>query len=507
MRYRGRRAGLAPSSDRAARASRGPGGDGAEPRSERAAQGVGPRRDRGASPRRAGRCARRPGRAEHLEHGRRLRHRRQAAGRGGRDRRRRGARHRSSARHRLPDLVGERQSDYRQVAHRDDGGERSGAHRRRRGASRRPGHRRRMRCLLRAFRASSRSAGRRRAPRRFGGEAPAGARAGHRARRVREAAAMRTLALLVVVLSSFAVAQDYPTKPVRMVVGFPPGGGTDVVARILAPRLSELLAQALVIDNRPGATGTVAAGHLAKSLPDGYTLMMGHVSVNAIAPSLFANLPYDVERDFAPIGLAAAAPHLVVVHPSVPVTTLRELIAYLKAQPGQFTFPSAGTGSMPHLAGEIFQRLAGVRLVHVPYKGTGQSMQDLLGGQHIVAFDTMAASGPHARSGKLRAVAVSTAQRVGSFPDVPTAEEAGLPGYVVTTWYGVFAPAGTPASIVNRLHAELVKAMQTPDVRTKLEGIGADGSVSRTPHEFAQLVRADSARYAKIVKDIGLKIE
>jgi tripartite-type tricarboxylate transporter receptor subunit TctC len=318
---------------------------------------------------------------------------------------------------------------------------------------------------------------------------------------------MRTLALLAVVLSSFAVAQDYPTKPVRMVVGFPPGGGTDVVARILAPRLSELLGQAVVIDNRPGATGTVAAGHLAKSLPDGYTIMMGHVSVNAIAPSLFANLPYDVERDFAPIGMAAAVPHLVVVHPSVPVTTLRELIAHLKAQPGKFTFPSAGNGSMPHLAGEIFQSLAGVRLVHVPYKGTGQSMQDLLGGQHIVAFDTMAASAPHARSGKLRAVAVSTAQRVGSFPDVPTAEEAGLPGYVVTTWYGVFAPAGTPTLIVNRLHAELVKAMQTPDVRTKLEGIGADGSVSRTPHEFAQLVRADTARYAKIVKDIGLKIE
>src|SRR5438067_2006178 len=294
---------------------------------------------------------------------------------------------------------------------------------------------------------------------------------------------------------------------VGMVVGFRRGGGTDGVARILAPRLSELLGEAVVIDNRPGATGTVAAGHLAKSLPDGYTLMMGHVSVNAIAPSLFANLPYDVERDFAPIGLAAAVPHLVVVHPSLPVTTLRELIAHLKAQPGKFTFPSAGNGSMPHLAGEIFQSLAGVRLVHVPYKGTGQSMQDLLGGQHIVAFDTMAASAPHARSGKLRAVAVSTAQRVGSFPDVPTAEEAGLPGYVMTTWYGVFAPAGTPTLIVNRLHAELVKAMQTPDVRTKLEGIGADGSVSRTPHEFAQLVRADTARYAKIVKDIGLKIE
>ena len=318
---------------------------------------------------------------------------------------------------------------------------------------------------------------------------------------------MKLLAALLALASAIAGAQEYPAKPVRMVVGFPPGGGTDVVARILQPRLSELLAQPVVIDNRPGATGTVAAGHVAKSPPDGYTIMMGHVSVNAIAPSLFSNLPYDAERDFAPIGLAAAVPHIVVVHPSLPATTLTELIAYLKAQPGKLTFPSAGNGSTPHLAGEFFQSLAGVKLLHVPYKGSGQSMQDLLGGQHLVAFDTMAASAPHVRSGKLRSLAVSTRERVSSFPEVPTAEEAGLPGYVVTTWYGVFAPAGTPPPIVNRLHAELVKAMQTADVRTKLEGIGADGSVSKSPAEFAALVRADTARYAKIVKDIGLRID
>ena len=318
---------------------------------------------------------------------------------------------------------------------------------------------------------------------------------------------MKLLAYLLALSCAIASAQDYPSKPVRMVVGFPPGGGTDVVARILQPRLSELLGQPIVIDNRPGATGTVAAGQVAKSAPDGYTIMMGHVSVNAIAPSLFANLPYDVNRDFAPIALAASVPHLVVVHPSVPVSTLKELVAYLKAQPGKLTFPSAGNGSMPHLAGEFFQSLAGVKLVHVPYKGSGQSMQDLLGGQHLVAFDTMPASAPHVRSGKLRAVAVSTAQRVPSFPEVPTAEEAGVPGYVVTTWYGVFAPAGTPTAIVNRLHADMVKAMQTPDVRAKLEGIGADGSVSRSPEEFAALVRADTARYAKIVKDIGIRID
>jgi tripartite-type tricarboxylate transporter receptor subunit TctC len=199
-------------------------------------------------------------------------------------------------------------------------------------------------------------------------------------------------------------------------------------------------------------------------------------------------------------------PHFVTVHPSVQVSSLKELIIFLKSKPGM-TFPSAGNGSMPHLAGEIFQSLAGVKLVHVPYKGSGQSMQDLLGGQHLVAFDTMPASSPHVRSGKLRALATSSAERLPAFADVPTAVEAGLAGYQVITWYGVFAPAGTPPAIVNRLHADLVKAMQTPDVKAKLDGIGADGSFSRTPEDFAALVRSDTARYAKIVKEIGLKID
>jgi tripartite-type tricarboxylate transporter receptor subunit TctC len=317
---------------------------------------------------------------------------------------------------------------------------------------------------------------------------------------------MKLLSLFVALLALPALAQDYPAKPIRMVVGFPPGGGTDVVARIITPRYAELLGQGVVIENKPGATGTMAAGQVAKSAPDGYTIMMGHVSVNAIAPSLFANLPYDVIKDFAPIGIAAAVPHFVMVHPSLPVSSLNELISYLKAKP-DLTFPSAGNGSMPHLAGEIFRSLAGVKMVHVPYKGTGQSMQDLLGGQHLVAFDTMPASAPHVRSGKLRALATSSAARLPAFPDVPTAQEAGLAGYQVTTWYGVFAPGGTPPAIVNRLHADLVKAMQTPDVKAKLEGIGADGTVSRSPAEFAALVRADTARYAKIVKEIGLKMD
>ena len=312
--------------------------------------------------------------------------------------------------------------------------------------------------------------------------------------------------ILLAVFSTVMQAQDFPSKPVRMVVGFPPGGGTDVVARILAPRYSELLGQPVVIENRPGATGTMAAGQIAKAPADGYTIMMGHISVNAIAPALFQNLSYDVLKDFTPIGIAAAVPHFVVAHPSLAVTSLRELISMLKAQPGR-TFPSAGNGSMPHLAGELFKSLAGVQLVHVPYKGTGQSMQDLLGGQHIVAFDTMPASAPHVRSGRLRALATSTAARLPAFPDIPTAAEAGLPGYELTTWYGVFGPPGLPAAVTRRLHADLVKAMQTPDVKEKLAGVGADGTVSSSPEEFAALVRSDTARYAKIVKDIGLKID
>ena len=204
---------------------------------------------------------------------------------------------------------------------------------------------------------------------------------------------MRLQWLLAALLGFPALAQDYPSKPIRMVVGFPPGGGTDVVARIITPRYAELLGQSVVIENRPGATGTVAAAQVAKSTPDGYTIMMGHVSVNAIAPALFTNLSYDVIWDFAPIGIAAAVPHFVTVHPSLQVSSLKELISHLKAKP-DLTFPSAGNGSMPHLAGEIFRSLARVKIVHVPYKGTGQSMQDLLGGQHLVAFDTMPASAP-----------------------------------------------------------------------------------------------------------------
>jgi tripartite-type tricarboxylate transporter receptor subunit TctC len=304
-----------------------------------------------------------------------------------------------------------------------------------------------------------------------------------------------------------SLAQSYPNRPIRLIVGFPPGGGTDVVARILQAKLSEHLGQPIVIENRPGATGTVAAAMVAKSPADGYTIMMGHVSVNAIAPSLFANLQYDVIKDFAPIILTASVPHFVVVHPSFPVSSLKELVARLKAEPGKYTFPSAGNGSTPHLAGEMFKVMAGVDVVHVPYKGTGQSMQDLLGGQHKIAFDTMPASSPYVRAGRLRALAVSSARRLAEYPDIPTAEEAGVPGYRISTWYGLFAPAATPPEIVKRLHAETLRAMQSPEVLPRLREVGVDDTVTRTPEEFAAMVRADTVRYAQVVKDAKLKLD
>jgi tripartite-type tricarboxylate transporter receptor subunit TctC len=292
-----------------------------------------------------------------------------------------------------------------------------------------------------------------------------------------------------------------------LIVPYGAAGAADIATRVVAERLEPALKKPVVIENRPGATGTVAAAAVAKSPADGYTIMMGHVSVNAIAPSLFPNLQYDVIKDFAPIILAASVPHFVVVHPSVPVKSIREFIEYAKARPGKLSFPSAGNGSTPHLAGEIFKSMAGVNLVHVPYKGTGQSMADLLAGQHQVAFDTAPASAGNVRSGRMRVLGVSSVTRVPEFPDVPTVAEAGVPGYEVTTWYGMFAPGGTPSAIVNRLHAATLKAMQSPEVKPKLADAGADGTVTRTPEEFAARVRADVARYAKIIKEAGLKID
>jgi tripartite-type tricarboxylate transporter receptor subunit TctC len=318
----------------------------------------------------------------------------------------------------------------------------------------------------------------------------------------------KLLCALVAALSLPALAQDaYPSKPIRMVVGYAPGGGTDVVARLVAARMSLQIGQGVIVENRPGNSGIVAASQVAKSPADGYTLMMGVVSLNAIQPSLVPNLPFDPVKDFAPVTLTASTPHLIVVHPSMAITSIRELIAHAKANPGKLSFPSAGNGTTPHIAGELFTSMAGVKMVHVPYKSTGQSMPDLLAGRLEVGFDTLASAIAYVKGGKLRALAVTDAKRLADLPGVPTVEEAGLPGYRFSTWYGVFAPAGTPTAVVNRLHAEINKAMQSPDLRAKYAEMGMDDSVTRTPEEFAALVRADIARFAKLVKEAGIKIE
>ena len=307
--------------------------------------------------------------------------------------------------------------------------------------------------------------------------------------------------------ASTGSGQAYPAKPIRMLVGFAPGGGTDIVARILAPKLTAAWSQQVVIDNRTGATGTIAAGLVARATPDGYTLLMGHASTNTIAPALYAALPFDPHKDFAPVTLAGSVPHLVSVHPSVMVRTIRELITLAKANPGQLTTPSSGHGSMSHIAGEVFKHMTGTHFTHVPYKGAGLSVQDLIAGQVKVSFDTTAAVMPFVKSGKLRALGTAAPKRLSALPDVPTVSEAGVPGFVMSSWYGVFAPAGTPAAIVRAIHAEVNRAQDLPDVKNHMDQLGADDTRMATPEAFAALVKTDLVRFANVVKAAGIRIE
>lgn len=320
-------------------------------------------------------------------------------------------------------------------------------------------------------------------------------------------ASCRAFALAAALAAGAGAAQDYPTKSIRMIVGFSPGGGTDIVARIIAPGLSERLKQQIVIDNRPGATGTIGAHLVAKAASDGYTLLMGSVSSNAIAASVLSNIPYDCRKDFAPVTLAASVPHIVVVHPSLKVKSVKELIAHARTHPGKLSFPSTGIGSSSHLAGEVFKMMGGVDLLHVPYKGAGQSMQDQLAGQVPVAFNTVPASLRYVRAGSLNALAVLAATRSPLLPDIPTIAEAGLPGVEAMTWYGVFAPANTSPRIVRRLNAEVNAVMRLPEVRKALVANGADDTVTGTPEAFAAMVDSEIAKYAKVVKAAGVRAD
>jgi tripartite-type tricarboxylate transporter receptor subunit TctC len=302
-------------------------------------------------------------------------------------------------------------------------------------------------------------------------------------------------------------AQTGGGRTIRLVVGFAPGGGTDIVARALAPRLSELLGQQVVVENRAGAAGTIAADQVAKAAPDGLTLLMGHSNSNAIAPYVLPRIPYDAGSDFSPITYIGYVPNVLVVHPGVQARTVAELVAMCRGKPDAYTYASSGVGSTQHLAGALFAKLADIRIAHVPYKGSGQAIVDLIAGQVTMNFDTMPPVLDHVRTGKLRALAISTPQRLPQLADVPTFAEVGIHGFDVTNWYSVMGPKGMPAELVARIDDAVQKAMADPAIRPKLEGQGVQFGGVSTPADFTAFVKTELAKYAKLVRELNVKAE
>ena len=317
----------------------------------------------------------------------------------------------------------------------------------------------------------------------------------------------RTCLLTLATLSSAARAQSaLPNKAIRYIVPFAPGGTTDILARVVGEKLALALGQPVVIDNKPGQGGSAGAAELARAAPDGYTIGGGTISSHAINATLYDKLPYDPVTSFAPITLYATQPNVLLLHPSVPATNVREFIALLKANPEKYSFGSAGNGTSQHISGELFKTIAGVRMQHIPYRGSGQMLPELLGGTLPVAFDNIASAIPHVKAGKLRALAVTTAQRSSVAPDVPTLAESGMAGYEISSWQAVFAPAGTPAPIVERLYSEIARILKTPEVSKRLGELGLDLS-GMPPAELAALVKADVPRLGKVVRESGAKAE
>lgn len=309
--------------------------------------------------------------------------------------------------------------------------------------------------------------------------------------------------VLLVMAATMPQALAWPERPVRVVIPFAPGGGTDATVRIIADAVKGMLGQPLVLDNRPGASTIIGTEIVAKSKPDGYTVLLV-TSTFAINPSLQSKMPYDPVKDFAPVTLVARTPYVMVVHPSLPVKTVKELVALAKARPGELTYASVGTGSSTHLATELLVSRSGMKLVHVPYKGSSSALADLLGGHVSMYLGSMPASLPQARSGKLRALAVTGAARASAAPELPTIAESGVPGYEFTAWYGLFMPVGTPAAIVGRMQSAVRSVVERDDIRRQYAAEGNDG-VGSTPEQFAAVVREDIARYAKIVRDAGIR--
>ncbi|MGX5664064.1 MULTISPECIES: tripartite tricarboxylate transporter substrate binding protein [Diaphorobacter] len=324
-------------------------------------------------------------------------------------------------------------------------------------------------------------------------------------RNLRKRALLGALAAAAALALPGAWAQTWPSRSVSIIVPFPAGGTTDVLARALGQELSKTLGQPVVVENKPGAGATLGADYVAKSKADGYTLLMGAVH-HTIATSVYRKLGYDFEKDFAPITTVALVPNVLVVNPQVPAKTVQELLAQAKAQPGKLTYGSNGTGTGQHLIGAQFEGMGGVQLLHVPYKGSGPLTTDLLGGQISMSFDTVTPVLPHIKAGKLRALAVTTAKRSVALPDVPTLEEAGLPGFDMGTWFGMLAPAGTPKDIVARLNADMVKIIQSPEFRKKMDDIGAD-PIANTPEQMARQIKDDTARFARLVKEAKVSLD
>jgi tripartite-type tricarboxylate transporter receptor subunit TctC len=316
---------------------------------------------------------------------------------------------------------------------------------------------------------------------------------------------MRALgALALAIAATLASAQPYPNRPIKLIVPFAPGGSADFVGRLLAQQMSESLGQPVVVENKGGASGMLGNDYVAKSAPDGYTLTVGTLGPFAVNQTLYEHVPYDNIRDFAPVTLTGISSHILVAHPSVPVTNVNQLIALAKEKPGQLTFASSGTGNATHLTFELFKARAGIDIVHVPYKGGGPAMADLVGGQVLFSFASMASAVPFVRAGRLRAIAVSGGERSALFPDVPTVAESGLPGFASEDWQGILAPAKTPPDIVQQLNAEIGRILLLPQVKAKLAAAGFDPKPS-TPQWFAQFIQAETVKWAKLLKGIGIK--
>ncbi len=306
---------------------------------------------------------------------------------------------------------------------------------------------------------------------------------------------------------SSAEAQNYPTKPIRLVVGFPPGGSNDIVARRIAPKLSQLLGVQVIVDNKPGANATIGTDFVAKSAPDGYTLTLGSASPLAISPFTYSNIPYDTLRDFVPITTVAINPELITIHPGVPAHNLKELIALAKAQPGKLNFASSGNGGLPHLAIELFKTLAKIDITHVPYKGAGPALTDVLGGQVQGIIVDIPVLYPHVKEGKLRAVASTGERRAPLLPDLPTAREQGLTHLIAINWFAIMAPAKTPRPIVDKLFAAIAKAATSPEVKEPLAAQGVEDYVSKSPEAFAAFLKEDLQRWAKVAKESGARAD